>query len=210
MKITTVAYRATSSNKPAISTLYANHLGDISSEEIEPYIPSRWWLLRRLLPVRTVAPYDVFVDLGCGMGRIVLQAAWRYPFRRIIGVELDSELAGIARMNIAQNTARLKCKAVEIIHADARRYDFPSDATIVYLYNPFNGTIFRDVICNILSSLERNPRRLIVLYVRPVMDDLMVSAGFVKLRSSGRFPKDPPWAVYLAPCPSQRASGATA
>ncbi len=38
---------------------------------------------------------DVFLDYGCGKGRAVVTAA-TYPFRRVIGVELWSELSELA------------------------------------------------------------------------------------------------------------------
>ena len=44
--------------------------------------------------------HDVFLDLGAGKGRMLL-AASRYPFRRVIGVELSDRLAAIARSNVA-------------------------------------------------------------------------------------------------------------
>lgn len=42
----------------------------------------------------------MFLDLGSGKGRMVLSAA-RFPFRRIIGVELSNDLTAIARRNVA-------------------------------------------------------------------------------------------------------------
>jgi tRNA G46 methylase TrmB len=31
---------------------------------------------------------DVFIDIGCGMGPVLVEAAARYGFRRVIGVKL--------------------------------------------------------------------------------------------------------------------------
>ena len=60
-------------------------------------------MLRRILPAREVEPHDVFLDIGCGMGRAVYQAAANYPFKRVIGVELSHELTQAARRNIERN-----------------------------------------------------------------------------------------------------------
>ena len=49
---------------------------------------------------REIRPDDVFIDLGSGMGRMVLEAA-RYPFKRVIGVELVEQLHDLARANLA-------------------------------------------------------------------------------------------------------------
>ena len=45
---------------------------------------------------------DVFIDLGSGKGRMVLAAAARYPFKRVIGVELAEQLHEVARANVAE------------------------------------------------------------------------------------------------------------
>ena len=44
---------------------------------------------------------DVFVDFGCGKGRVLFLAA-RYRFARIIGVELSERMAEQARRNLAR------------------------------------------------------------------------------------------------------------
>src|SRR5215211_9528844 len=51
--------------------------------------------LRRLSPGRR----DVFVDYGSGLGRAVLVAAG-FPFRRVMGVELSTEMTDRARANV--------------------------------------------------------------------------------------------------------------
>lgn len=43
---------------------------------------------------------ELFIDFGCGKGRVLLVAAMQ-PVRRVIGVELSSELSVIARRNIS-------------------------------------------------------------------------------------------------------------
>jgi len=55
------------------------------------YVAANWLTLRRLLRRSKIRPDDVFIDLGSGMGRMVLEAA-RYPFKRVIGVELVEQL----------------------------------------------------------------------------------------------------------------------
>ncbi len=106
--------------------------------------------LRRILPPWEVTDHDVFVDFGSGMGRVVLQAA-RYPFRKVIGVEVSETLHGIARENIDRNRQRLRCPDIELVHADALEYEIPDDVTVAFLYNPFRGTIFATVIERLLQ-----------------------------------------------------------
>ena len=64
------------------------------------YKPAPWLTLRRALPRGSVGADDVFVDFGSGMGRVVFQAAMRYPIKRVTGVELSARLHEVARTNI--------------------------------------------------------------------------------------------------------------
>src|SRR5258708_28614484 len=72
-------------------------LGD--EHRVDP-APSFWTTLPKVLPKNEVGPDDVLIDLGSGMGRVVVHAATTYSFRRIIGVEISSRLHEIAEQNI--------------------------------------------------------------------------------------------------------------
>lgn len=144
------------------------------------YRPAGWMSLRRILRRRDVTDHDVFVDLGSGMGRIVMQAA-RYPFRKVIGIEISGTLHGIARENIDRHRQRLRCQDIELVHADVLEYDLPDDVTVVFLYNPFRGEIFATVIQQLLRSVERNPRSLRIIYVNPVEERLLLGTRRIRL-----------------------------
>src|ERR1700680_3118745 len=63
------------------------------------YFPTSFVTFRRAMAtVQIRTGQDVFVDYGSGMGRVLLMAA-RYPFRRVIGVEISAVLNEIARKN---------------------------------------------------------------------------------------------------------------
>ena len=145
------------------------------------YTASPWWALRLLLPRADVTPTDVFVEFGCGKGRIVLEAAQRYPFRRVVGVELAPELSSVAREILEREQSRLRCRDVTIETADATEYPVPDDMTHAYLYNPFTGTTFERVRENILASLERAPRPLRVIYLNPVEHETLTAGGHFQL-----------------------------
>lgn len=52
------------------------------------------------------------------MGRIVYQATSRYPFGRVIGVELSVHLHEVAVDNIERNRHRLRCADVQLVRAE--------------------------------------------------------------------------------------------
>jgi hypothetical protein len=134
------------------------------------YGPSGWFYLRRALRKRDVAPTDVFVDFGSGKGRVVFQAS-RYPFARVIGVEISERLNEVARQNIERNRHRLRCQNVTLITADAASFEVPDDVTVAYFYHPFGGATFERVIANIVASLDRRPRTLKLIYACPGQED---------------------------------------
>ena len=161
------------------------------SEEVFHYHPDRVWYeasgwsyLPRILRQRDVGEHDVFVDFGSGKGRVLLQAA-RYRFGRVIGVEISEALNEVARANIASRRERLRCGAIELVTADASEYEIPDSMTVGYFYYPFVGETFRRVIDNIVASLDRNPRRVRLIYALPTMEDHILATGrFRAVRSS--------------------------
>ena len=143
-----------------------------------------WRFLPRVLSRKDVAPSDVFIDFGAGKGRVVYQAA-RYPFARVIGVEIAPDLAQVARRNIEHNRRRLSCPNVEIVTADAATYRVPDEVSVAYLYHPFAGATFHAVVDSLVGSLERRPRRMRLIYACPAMErELLSSAPFTLERKS--------------------------
>ena len=103
------------------------------------YAPSSWSSLNRILPRREVRPDDIFLDVGCGLGRIVLAAAVRYPFKRVIGVDVVPDFTDAVRKAVDLNQHRLRCKKVEVVTADATTWAVPEDVTVAYLFDPVHA-----------------------------------------------------------------------
>jgi hypothetical protein len=145
-----------------------------------PYEPTRWNSLRTMIPKSDVEPTDVFVDFGSGMGRMIQQAA-AYPFARVIGVEVSDHLNEIARWNIERNQERFTCQDVGFVTCDALEFPIPGDMTYAYLFNPFMGETFRKVVNNIIASVDRTPRRLVLIYENPTMKEAVEETGRFRL-----------------------------
>lgn len=150
------------------------------------YQPSPWLTLPRVLKRSQVTREDVFIDFGCGMGRVLLEAALMYRFARVVGVELSPELARLAEQNIERNRRRLSAREVEIVVSDVLDYQVPDDITIAYFYNPFVGPIFEHVIRQILASIDRAPRRMRIIYRNPDEEQLLLATGRIRRVGSGR------------------------
>jgi SAM-dependent methyltransferase len=108
-----------------------------------------------------------FLDLGSGKGRALLVAS-RFPFRRILGVELSSELSAIAAANIASFSAPWQqCRHIETYTADATKIDYPTGPLVLYLYNPFLGPVLKRCLHNLSRSLANEPREVHLIYINP-------------------------------------------
>lgn len=145
----------------------------------ENYSPVSWAALRRALARRELGPADVFLDLGAGKGRMMLLAA-RHPIRRVIGVEISSELAGVANANLRRAASHLSCPTVEVVTADAASYRVPDDVTVVHMFNPFSGPVLTAALDRVLESIDRAPRTVRLVYSNPRED------GHGSLLASGR------------------------
>lgn len=106
----------------------------------------------------------VFIDLGCGKGRALFEAAC-FPFARVIGVEFAPELVEIAERNRDILLAKGGLDApVDLICMDAGLYDPPLDMDLlVYLYDPFDDAVMAPV-ADRLSALSQP---VTIIYLEP-------------------------------------------
>jgi 16S rRNA G966 N2-methylase RsmD len=168
----------------------ADELG-IAGAELVHYRPANWRTLRRTLKRREIRPDDAFLDLGSGKGRMVLEAA-RFPFRRVIGVELSEQLHHVACENIALTRQRLRCEEIDLVRADALDYEIPDDVTVMFLNDPFRGSVFAAVARNMIASADKRPRKMRVIYQNPVEEDFLLGTGrFRPLRSVAHAQRSP-------------------
>ena len=94
----------------------------------------------------------VFVDLGSGLGRVVLLVHLLAGIRTR-GIEIQTSL--VARARAIASALSLE---VELEHADVSAIDLAStagDDTIYFLYAPFNG----ELLARVLAQLESVARR---------------------------------------------------
>ncbi|MBD5657541.1 MAG: class I SAM-dependent methyltransferase, partial [Candidatus Eremiobacteraeota bacterium] len=142
-------------------------LGDLDPEAIGPnivhathYEPTPVGDLETLLGhVGFPLERATFVDVGAGMGRVVLLASG-HAFRQVIGVEISPALHEIARDNLARFAAATRrCRDVRLVRADAAGYRFPGGDLVAYLYNPFDGA----VLATVLDRRAADKRREVAL-----------------------------------------------
>jgi len=141
-------------------------------------------LLKRWQRTKPVGPVEEFsfLDLGAGMGRAILLAS-EYPFRKVIGVELNPMLAGIARSNLAkwQAFGRVRCPA-SINCGDAVSARIPAGPCLVFLFNPFGESVMRRLLKRLAEKFARRPGQLDLLYVNNEQDRVIgLQSGFTRM-----------------------------
>jgi len=126
-----------------------------------------------------------FVDLGAGKGRAVLAAA-RRPYRRVVGVEFASELADAARRLIA-SAEGLRAGSVEILHMDAAQYELPEGPVIVFLFDPFDSPVIKQVAASIARSYAQDPQPIVIAYLNPRYPTVFADLdAFTPVKPGGR------------------------
>ena len=123
-----------------------------------------------------LAPSDVFVDLGCGKGRVVCCAA-RIGIREAIGIEREQELCRLAQTNALRLRGRRT--TISIRHVSAENADYLNE-TVFYMFNPFGEDVMRAVVSKIASSLTLNPRPIRLVYVKPVFESVLEESGWLE------------------------------
>jgi len=163
-----------------------HHEGLEFGEETGGFYQASNWLnlvkLHQVLRSWHVTRDEAFIDFGCGKGQ-VLALASRFPFGRVIGLELSPSLIAIAEQNAARIRPKARSGAIELVEGNALDYQIPDDLTVAYFYMPFPTSVFEVVVANIAASLERTPRRFRIVYLFQAPTDLPVPGqhGFRKV-----------------------------
>lgn len=166
----------------------------ITGGENCPYSGSQCLPVRHAFKDLGPGPSDVFVDLGSGKGKVLLIAG-RLPYRRIIGVEIDEELAACSRRNIRRAQPWLRAQEVESVTANVLEWPVPDETSIIFMFNPFIGHTFHAVIGQVFESYDRRPRSLHIVYRYPWEHDWLLSTGRVVVKSvrPDCWPAHPRW-----------------
>ena len=107
------------------------------------YRPTPPLAFKRIMRALPVDPSEyTFIDYGSGKGRVLLMAS-TYGFHRVMGVEFSPDLCSVA----ARNT---KDRNIEIVCADATKYEPPRGNVVAFFYYPFQRPLMEQVISKLL------------------------------------------------------------
>jgi SAM-dependent methyltransferase len=100
---------------------------------------------------------DVLVDLGCGKGRVINFWLELGVGKRLVGIELDREIAEQARRRLSKH------RKVEIISGDVLAH-LPNDGTIFFTYN-FADADVMEKVRDALYQIAHDHNIVFVYYV---------------------------------------------
>ena len=108
-----------------------------------------------------------FLDVGAGKGRALLCASL-HPFREAVGIEMNPNLAAIARKNIrlfedSPNASPLA--PMTLIEADALEAPLPSTPTLAFMFHPFEAPVLRRFLAQVELHYADRPGAFDLLYV---------------------------------------------
>jgi SAM-dependent methyltransferase len=126
-----------------------------------------------------------FVDIGSGLGRALAVAA-QYPFREVLGIEMDARLAAKAQENLdALPPDRCKALSVSSRAANALECDLPDMPAVFYLFNPFDREI-ADAFLKTLKTRDSHAAGDIILFQNLQYETLLADHGYQPLPLKAR------------------------
>jgi SAM-dependent methyltransferase len=151
--------------------------GHPNDEHVTAYYAVAPSILRSLVErwKQTEPPHHItdytFLDIGAGKGRAVLLAS-EFPFRQVIGVELNPAMAGVARSNTrlwrhehASDPTAPAIAQIQVVEEDALNFSLPSTPTLIFLFHPFEDPVLKALLRRIETAFADRPGSSDILYV---------------------------------------------
>jgi len=124
-------------------------------------------------------PADRVLDLGTGCGIIPLIIGFRHSSAKLYGVEIQQNLADIARTNVGENRLNERVKILRLDMRTLKPEDFSGPMDLVVSNPPFHR----------ISSGRINPdsQRAIAMHeIKVTLEDVLMAAERM-LRTAGKF-----------------------
>ena len=137
--------------------------------EYNRYEATPYRALDRLFQSYRFHPRDRVVDFGCGRGRVAFAIHNRFHVP-ITGIEAHDKTFAEALRNKPRYRERAHhiSAPIRFEFGLAERYEVKPEENRFYFFNPFSKHIFKQVVSNILHSVERNLRPVDIILYYPV------------------------------------------
>lgn len=132
-----------------------NAIDKINLLRVTDLVPTPHTAVMEMLVLASPKPNEVLYDLGCGDGRILIEATWNYGCRSV-GIELNKE-------SFKQATASITnfglIDRIKLYQGDILNYTYP-DADVVTMY------LYPELMAKVLPRLRPGTR--VVSYLHPI------------------------------------------
>jgi cyclopropane fatty-acyl-phospholipid synthase-like methyltransferase len=140
---------------------------DVDHPDSAYYATMSYPAIRRVLRGLALRPTDVFVDIGCGKGRVLCCAA-RHPVDHVVGVDISADLCAAAEANARRLRGRRS--PITVHNVPAHEFDY-SRGTVFFLFNPFGAATLDHVLTKIRDDTRGRAVRL--AYAVPTHRDVV-------------------------------------
>lgn len=138
------------------------------------YQGASYRVLNRIFSLKTVtAGPKSFVDIGCGLGRVLIVAQSK-GYQPCVGIELNAQLAEAAIENckVAKDN---NAKSIRIYNADAREYAYGQEPTLYFLFNPFDAAVLERCLHQIEKAKVMGN---VFVYMNPIHREVFLRCGY--------------------------------
>lgn len=160
-------------------------------QKINAYAASQPTIVRKALGELPNLHEYSFIDIGCGKGRATMVAS-EFPFQQVVGVELSSKLATIARTNHEAIKTRYPDRSpISIIEGNALKCPLPKGKVVLFLCHSFGPELLAELIKTIEKELEAGSiEHFFFVYDNPVHGDLLDACPALTRWYAGIIPYD--------------------
>ena len=148
---------------------------ETDSERTHYYADSGGLEFDRIISNFHITANDAIVDYGCGKGGVLISLS-KFPFAKIVGVEIAPDLVEIANRNIKT----LNIRNVSIECCDATEFKPLDEYNYFYFFDPFPCVVMKDVLANIEKSIRERRRKTTIIYLNPSCHELIESSDVFK------------------------------
>lgn len=148
-----------------------------SKDGAHHYQGASYYVLNKLFKALNLErlPHQFF-DIGCGLGRVLFVASAN-GFKQCRGIDINDALINAASKNIL--SAGRNSAQIEIQQANATEFNYPKEAQLYFLFNPFDDKVLKACLNRIIES---GSERSFYLYMNPVHKEVFEELGFISLQ----------------------------
>jgi SAM-dependent methyltransferase len=160
----------------------------IDHDDAVHYATMGYGTVRRILRHLQLKPGDVFVDIGCGKGRVLCCTA-RRSIEHVYGMDVSTQLCDAARDNAEHLRGRRS--PITIRNVVAQEFDY-SDATVLFMFDPFGADTLQQVLDKVRADTDGRARTgdrgIRVAYANPTHEGVLREQSW--LEPIGHLSKD--------------------